>query len=84
MVLPKTELWQQKRIRIKYNEKKKGSAKEHWHYCTIILILHAGKMMFKTLQRGFQEYGSQELPGVQAGLKEAAEPEIKRPTSVGS
>ena len=41
-------------------------------------------MMFKTLQHGFQEYGSQELPGVQAGFKEAGEPESKRPTSVGS
>ena len=67
---PKTEeLWQQKRIRIKYSEKKKGNAKECWNYRTIMLISHASKITFKILQHRFQEYVSQELPGVQTGFR---------------
>ena len=37
--------------------------------------------MLKILQARFQQYMNHELPGVQAGLEKAEEPEIKLPTS---
>ena len=40
--------------------------------------------MLKILQARLQQYMNQELPDVQAGFKNAEEPEIKLPTSVGS
>ena len=40
--------------------------------------------MFKILQAKLQLYMNHELPDVQAGFKNAEEPEIKVPTSVGS
>ena len=40
--------------------------------------------MLKVLQDRLQQYTNQELPDVQAGLKQAEEPEIKLPTSTGS
>ena len=49
-----------------------------------LLISHASKVMLKILQAKFQQYVNQELPGVQAGLRKAEEPEIKLPTSIGS
>ena len=51
---------------------------------TIALISHASKVMLKILQARLQQYMNQELPDVQAGFKNAEEPEIKLPTSVGS
>ena len=48
---------------------KKGIAKECSNYCTIALISHASKVMFKILQAGLQQYMNHELPDVQAGFR---------------
>ena len=45
---------------------KKGNANECSIYCTIGLIAHASKVMFKILQVRLQKYMNQELPDVQA------------------
>ena len=63
---------------------KKGNAKECSNYNTIAFILHANKVMLKTLQARLQHYVNHEFPDVQAGFKKVEEPEIKLPTSVGS
>ena len=63
---------------------KKGNAKECSNYLTIALISHASKVMLKILQARLQQYMNHELPDVQAGFKNAEEPEIKLPTSAGS
>ena len=47
---------------------KKGNAKECSHYCTIVLILQASKVMLKILQVGLQQYMNRELPDIQAGF----------------
>ena len=60
---------------------KKGNAKERSNYCTIALISHANKVMFKILQARLQQYVNCELSDVQ---EKAEEPEIKLPTSAGS
>ena len=39
------------------------------NYCTIALISHAIKVMLKILQARLQQYGNQELPDAQAGLR---------------
>ena len=51
------------------NPKEVCSAKECSNYCTIALISHASKVMFKILQPKFQQYMNQELPDVQAGFR---------------
>ena len=48
---------------------KKGNAKECSNYCTIALISHTSKVMLKIFQARLQQYMSQELPDVQAGLR---------------
>ena len=48
---------------------KKGNAKECSNYCTIALISHAGKVMFKILQARLQQYANHELTDVQAGYR---------------
>ena len=48
---------------------KKGNAKECSHYCTIVLISHASKVMLKILQARLQQYVNRELPDVQAGFR---------------
>ena len=63
---------------------KKGNAKKCSNYNTITLISHASEVMFKILQARLQQYVNRELLGVQAGLENAEEPEIKLPTSGGS
>ena len=63
---------------------KKGKAKECSNYCTIALISHASKVMLKILQVSLQQYLNRELLDVQAGFRNAEEPEIKLPTSTGS
>ena len=40
-----------------------------FNYCTIILILHASKVMLRILQARFQQYVNQELSDVQAGFR---------------
>ena len=48
---------------------KKGNAKECSNYRTVALISHASKVMPKILQTRFQQYMTQELLDVQAGLR---------------
>ena len=48
---------------------KKGNAKECSNYRTIVLILHASKVMLKILQASLQQYMNNELPDVQAGFR---------------
>ena len=52
---------------------KKGNAKECSNYCTVELISHASKVMFKILQARLQQYVSCELPVVQAGFRKGRE-----------
>ena len=63
---------------------KKSNAKKCSNYNTLTLISHASEVMFKILQTRLQQYVNRELLGVQAGLENAEEPEIKLPTSAGS
>ena len=48
---------------------KKGNAKECSNYCTITLISHASKIMFKILQARLQQYVNHEHPDIQAGFR---------------
>ena len=48
---------------------KKGNAKECSNYRTIALILHASKVMLKSLQVRLQQYVNCEIPDVQAGFR---------------
>ena len=48
---------------------KKGNAKECSDYCTIALISHASKVMFKILQARLQQYMNHELSDVQAEFR---------------
>ena len=48
---------------------KKGNAKEHSNYHTIILISHASKAKLKILQARLQQYVNRELPDVPAGFR---------------
>ena len=48
---------------------KKGNAKECSNYCTIALISHASKVVFKILQARLQPYVNREFPDVQAGFR---------------
>ena len=48
---------------------KKGNAKECSNYCTIALISHASKVMFKILQARLQQYMNHELSDVQAEFR---------------
>ena len=48
---------------------KKGNAKECSNYCTIALISHATKVMFKILQARLQQYVNSEVPDVQSGFR---------------
>ena len=45
---------------------------------------HTSKVMLKMLQARLQQYMNSELPDVQAGFKQAEDPEFKLPTSTGS
>jgi len=62
---------------------KKGNAKECSNYRTIAPS-HTSKVMLKILQARLQQYVNRVLPDVQAGFRNAEEPEIKLPTSAGS
>ena len=57
---------------------KKGSAKECSNYRTILLILHASKVMLKIIQARLQQYMSFQM--FKLDLEKAEEPEIKLPT----
>ena len=52
---------------------KKGNAKECSNYCTIALISHTSKVMFKILQARLQQYVNHEFPDVQAGFTKGRE-----------
>ena len=63
---------------------KKGNAKEWSNNHTIVLILHASKVMLKILQVRLLQYVNRELPVFKLDLEKTKEPEIKLTTSVGS
>ena len=63
---------------------KKGNAKECSNYCTITLISHARKVMFKILQARLQHYVNGEIPDNKLDLEKVKGPEIKFLTSIGS
>ena len=65
----KTQQWPEDWKRSVYIPIAKDCAKECSNYCTVALILHASKIMHKTLQARLQQYTSQELPDVQAGFR---------------
>ena len=48
---------------------KKDNAKEYSSYCTIVLISHVNKIMFKILKARVQQYMNCELLHVQAGFR---------------
>ena len=48
---------------------KRGNAQECSNYCTIALISHTSKVMFKILQARLLQYVNHELPDVQAGFR---------------
>ena len=48
---------------------KKGNAKECSNYCTVALISHVSKVMFKILQDRLQQHVNRELPDVQVGFR---------------
>ena len=52
-----------------HSKPKEGNAKECSDYCTIALISHASKVVFKILQARLQQYVNRELPDVLAGLR---------------
>ena len=66
----KTQQWPQDwKILVFIPIPKKGNAKECLNYCTIALISHSSKAVFKILQARLQQYVKQELPDVQAGFR---------------
>ena len=55
--------------KVTFHSKIKGTkCQECSNYCTIALISHASKVMFKILQARLQQYMNCELPDVQAGF----------------
>ena len=62
---------------------KKDNAKECSNYCTIALISHASKAMFKTFKPGFNSTSTKNFQMYKLNLEKAEEPEINLPTSDG-
>ena len=60
----------------------KGSAKECSNYRTILLILHASKVMLKIIQARLQQYMSFQM--FKLDLEKTEEPEIKMSTFIES
>ena len=54
---------------VSFHSNPKGNDKECSNYCTIALISHASKVMFKILQPRLQQYMNHNLPNVQAGFR---------------
>ena len=52
-----------------HSQPKKGNAKECSNYCTIALISHTSKVMFKILQARLLQYVNCEFPDVKAGFR---------------
>ena len=66
----KTQQWPQDWKRSVFTAvPKKGNAKECSNYCTIALISHTSKVIFKILQARLQQYLNREVPNVQAGFR---------------
>ena len=66
----KTQQWPQDWKRsIFFPIPKKGNPKECSRYCTIALISHASKVMFKIPQPSLQQYMNYEIPDVQSGFR---------------
>ena len=66
----KTQQWPQDQKRSVFIPRsKKGNAKECSNYCTIALISHATKVMFKILQARIQQQVNSKLLDVQAGFR---------------
>ena len=70
--------------KVSFHSNLKDNAKECSQYRTIALMSHASKVMLKIVQAKLQQYVNWELSDVQLDLETAEEPEIKKPTSVGS
>ena len=62
----------------------KVSAKECPNYCTIGLISHASKVMWKSFKLGFNSMWTENFQMYKLDLEKAEEPEIKLPVSAGS
>ena len=54
-----------------HSNPKERQCQECSNYCTIALISHASKVMFKILQARLQQYVNRELPDVQAGFRKS-------------
>ena len=63
---------------------KKGNIKECLNYHRIAVILHASKIMLKTLQAQASIVWTVNFQMFKLDLEKAEEPEIKLPTSIGS
>ena len=53
-----------------FQSQRKAMPKKCSNYCTIALISHDSKVMFKILQARLQQYVNHELTGVQPGFRE--------------
>ena len=68
----KTEQWPQDWTRSVFIPiPKKGNAKKCSNYCTIVLISHNSKVMFKILQARLQQYMNREYSDVQSGFRKS-------------
>ena len=63
---------------------KKSNAPKCSNFLTIMLILHASKVMLKILQLSFNSMSTKNFQNFKLDLEKAEEPEIKLPTFVGS
>ena len=80
----KTQQWPHGRKRSVFTLiPKKGNAKECSKYCTIVLILHATKVMLKILQARLQQWWTENFQMYMLRLEKAEEPEIKLSRSFG-
>ena len=67
-----------------HSDPKERQCQRMFKYCTIALISHASKVMFKILQARLQQYLNHDFQMFKLDLEKAEEPEIKLPTSAGS
>ena len=77
-------MWCSNRITVQQEKWIKYRVKVCSHYCTITLISHARKVMFKILQARLQQHVTENFQMFKLDLEKAEEPEIKMPTSAGS
>ena len=67
-----------------HSNPKERQCQECSNYCTIALISHTSKVMFKILKPGFNSTWTVNFQMFKLDLEKAEEPEIKLPTSTGS